>query len=199
MESSVFQGNLLISDKAFLEKFPSSSGSNVFLVQTDNPEPELVADNINLSLRDYGISVQTTVARLAEFSSIENTYLSIFLLLGALGLLIGTLGLGVVLARNIQERQQEIALQRAVGISKKIIFTGIIIEYSTLMILGILIGAIAAIVSVLPGLLSPGADVQLGSLIGLIGIIIVNGLIWILVFASAGINRVDLAGVLKSE
>ncbi len=152
-----------------------------------------------MSLRDYGISIQTSKARLAEFSSIENTYLSIFLLLGALGLLIGTLGLGIVLARNIQQRQSEIALQRAIGISKMKIFQSILIEYCSLMLLGIIIGSIAAIVSVLPGLLSPGAEIQIGSLVGLIAIIILNGLIWIGIFGRFGLNRVDLAGVLKSE
>jgi len=197
--SSVFQGNLIISEDNFIKHYPSSSGSNIILVEGDPAIREGIADELNSGLRDFGLNLQFTPERLAEFSSVENTYLSIFLLLGALGLLIGTLGLGIVLARNIQERQQEIALQRAVGISKRKIFTGIIIEYSTLMILGILIGSIAAIVSVLPGLLSPGAEVQLGSLIGLIAIIIANGLLWILVFASVGMNKVNLAGVLKSE
>ncbi|MCD6346817.1 MAG: FtsX-like permease family protein, partial [Bacteroidales bacterium] len=178
LASSIFQGNLLISDEAFLSKFPGSSGSGVFLIQSDQANQNDVADEFNMSLRDYGISLQSSKVRLADFSSIENTYLSIFLLLGALGLLIGTLGLGIVLARNIQQRQQEIALQRAVGIPKSKILSGILIEYSSLMILGILIGSIAAIVSILPGLMSRGPEVQLTSLIGLIAIIIANGLVW---------------------
>ncbi len=199
LASSVFQGNILISDEAFLERFPSSSGSGVFLIETDSQDSQSVEDELNMSLRDFGISIQTSRARLAEFSSIENTYLSIFLLLGALGLLIGTLGLGIVLARNIQQRQSEIALQRAIGLSKIKIFQAIVLEYCSLMLIGILMGSIAAIVSVLPGLLSPGAEVQISLLFGLIGAIILNGIIWILIFGRVGLNRISLISSLKTE
>ncbi len=196
--SSVFQGNLLISDKAFLEKFPNSSGSSVLLVAGNRDGEELAAE-INSALRDFGIDIQSTPARLAEFSSVENTYLSIFLLLGALGLLIGTLGLGIVLARSVQERQQEIALQRAIGIPKNKIFLGILLEFSGLMIPGILIGSISALIAVLPGLISPGTEVQVLPLIGLIAAIILNGLIWISLFASFSLRKENLAIVLKNE
>ena len=47
----------------------------------------------------------------------ENTYLATFQALGALGLLLGTVGLGAVLARNVLERRREIGLLRAVGYS----------------------------------------------------------------------------------
>jgi hypothetical protein len=38
-------------------------------------------------------------AALAEFNTVENTYLSIFQVLGGLGLLLGSAGLGIVVAR----------------------------------------------------------------------------------------------------
>lgn len=198
LANSVFQGNLLISESAFLDKFPSSSGSNVFLITGDQDSENQIAA-LSTSLRDFGIEIKPTPARLAEFSSVENTYLSIFLLLGALGLLIGTIGLGIVLARSVQERQQEIALQRSMGISKGIIFRGLLYEFSGLMIMGILIGSISALIAVFPGLISPGSEVQILSLIGLIGIIIVNGLIWISIFAGISMRKENLALVLKND
>ncbi|MCK5820745.1 MAG: FtsX-like permease family protein [Bacteroidales bacterium] len=197
--SSIFQGNLIISEDNFIKHYPSSSGSGIFLVEGDPAIQGEIAEELNSGLRDFGLNLQFTPERLAEFSSVENTYLSIFLLLGALGLLIGTLGLGIVLARSVQERQQEIALQRAIGIPRHKIFTGILIEFSGLMILGILIGSISAITAVFPGLISPGSEVQVTSLIGLIALIILNGLIWISIFASFSMRKENLALVLKSE
>ena len=52
---------------------------------------------------------------MSELQEVENTYLSIFQGLGGLGMLIGTCGLGLVVARNLVERGQEIALFEALG------------------------------------------------------------------------------------
>ena len=49
----------------------------------------------------------------------ENTYLSTFQTLGALGLLLGTVGLAAVLLRNALERRRELALLRAVGYRRR--------------------------------------------------------------------------------
>jgi putative ABC transport system permease protein len=197
--SSVFQGNLIISENNFIKHYPSSSGSYNFLVEGDPAIREEIEGELNSGLRDYGLDLQYTPERLAEFSSVTNTYLSIFLLLGALGLLIGTIGLGIVLARSIQERQQEIALQRAIGIRKVTITGQIIIEFGVLLILGIVVGAISALIAVFPGLVSPGAEVNAGSLVLLIAAIIANGLIWILVFTGVSLRKDNLAFVLKNE
>ena len=61
------------------------------------------------------MDVVDTRARLASYHQVENTYLATFQALGALGLLLGTLGVGAVLARNVLERQREWGLLRAVG------------------------------------------------------------------------------------
>ena len=47
--------------------------------------------------------------------AVQNTYLETFQSLGALGLLLGTLGLATVQFRSVLERRQELALMRAAG------------------------------------------------------------------------------------
>jgi len=54
--------------------------------------------------------IETESRNTSSFNQIENTYLSIFLLLGGLAMILGTVGLGVSLARNIQDRRQEIGI-----------------------------------------------------------------------------------------
>ena len=44
---------------------------------------------------------------------------SIFQLLGGLGLLLGSVGLGVVVLRNVLERRGELAILRAVGFRRR--------------------------------------------------------------------------------
>ena len=53
--------------------------------------------------------------QLAQFLAVQNTYLSTFQSLGALGLLLGTIGLAVVQLRSVLERRGELALMRATG------------------------------------------------------------------------------------
>jgi len=96
--------------------------------------------------------------RLAAFNAVQNTYISTFQVLGGLGLLLGSFGLGVVVLRNVFERRGELALLQAVGFTPVRVRELILSEHATLMAGGLFIGAAAAIIAVLPQLLhAPGA------------------------------------------
>jgi hypothetical protein len=112
--NSVFQGSILVPEDALARHFPSTSGHSAYLV--DAP-PELRKETtaaLERSLAANGLFVENSADRLARFNAVENAYLSIFSLLGWLGMLIGTLGLAVVAARNVAESRGELALLRAV-------------------------------------------------------------------------------------
>ena len=94
----------------------------------------------------------STGERLEALQKVENTYLSIFQGLGGLGLLLGTAGLAVVIARNLVERGKEFALMEAVGyrLSKlrKLAFW----EHLLLGFWGLGIGAVSAVAGIAPAL-----------------------------------------------
>ena len=69
-------------------------------------------------MRNYGPEINRATDRLLSFYTVENTYLNIFLMLGALGLLIGTLGLGILIFRITFEQIPEYALLLALGFAK---------------------------------------------------------------------------------
>ena len=52
---------------------------------------------LETDLADAGFDAERVADRLANFLSVQNTYLSTFQTLGGLGLLLGTVGLGVVM------------------------------------------------------------------------------------------------------
>jgi ABC-type antimicrobial peptide transport system permease subunit len=85
-----------------------------------------------------------------EFYSVTNTYLSIFLALGALGMILGTIGLAVILARTILERRREIALMQAIGFGTRQLFRLLVNEYLILLAAGVLTGLVTAVVATLP-------------------------------------------------
>jgi ABC-type antimicrobial peptide transport system permease subunit len=152
LANSVFQGNVIIADEHFNRAFPSVSGSNVFLI--DVPDTTAVAKDLQTGMRNYGPEISLTTDRLLSFYTVENTYLNIFLMLGALGLLIGTLGLGILILRITFEQIPEYALLLSLGFSKPIIQRMVMREKLFLMIVSVVIGLIPAILSGLPTLMS---------------------------------------------
>jgi len=179
LDNSIFQGNLLMADSLFIQNFPSTSGSRIMLVDVPSAKQEQLLQLLSSSLTDYGIDITPTTTRLAEFNSVENTYLTVFMVLGGLGVIIGTFGLGVVLLRNTLERRSEIALMMAIGYRKKQIFKLIFIENLFLLVLGLLCGIASAFIGILPSILSPAFTMP-GSFVSLlVAAVFVSGVVWI--------------------
>jgi len=196
---SVFQGNVIISDKNFLEQFPESSGTHVFLVEGALSDTATISSELGRGMRDLGWDMDRTATRLAEFNSVTNAYLSIFMALGALGLLVGTFGLMVVLSRSILERKQEIALLKAVGYERRKIRKLIIREYMILLLTGIGTGFVAAILATLPSILNSHTGTSFISILFWLVVLVVNGWIWIQVVSRSALNRESIYSALRND
>ena len=85
------------------------------MIDGDPSRSAALARALEDRLTDAGLVVIDPAERLRGYQAVENTYLSTFQALGALGLVLGTLGLGAVVIRNILERRRETALLTAVG------------------------------------------------------------------------------------
>lgn len=160
LDSSVFQGVLLMSEENLLRLYPDTPGYRYFLIEVDPSLASGVTTLLETDLADTGFDAERVADRLANFLSVQNTYLSTFQTLGGLGLLLGTVGLGVVMMRNVWERRSELALLRAVGFSTSMLKRIVLLENAFLLTFGLLSGTIAAAVAMAPHLLSIGADVS---------------------------------------
>ncbi len=172
LRDSLFQGEILISEKAFLRTFPGIEGYRVFLIQGD---PSL-APQIEDALSDYAVDVTTTAERLAAYHRVNDTYISTFQALGALGLLLGTLGLAAVLLRNTLERRRELALLRAEGFSRRATSRLLFYEHLALLCGGLALGAVCALIAIGPALTQRGAVLPVLSIAGLLVTIMLVGL-----------------------
>jgi len=152
LANSIFQGNVIIAEDHFNRAFSSVSGSNLFLI--DVADTNSVVADLQTGMRNYGPEISLTTDRLLSFYTIENTYLNIFLMLGALGLLIGTLGLGILIFRITFEQIPEFALLLSLGFSKPAIKRTVMFEKFFLMLVSVFLGLIPAVLSGLPTLMS---------------------------------------------
>ena len=198
LNNSILQGGLIISEANFIRRFPSVGGYKAFLIDAPADRQTVVADALSHSLRDYGLEVTPAVERLAMFAAVENTYLSIFALLGGLGLVIGTIGLGFVVWVNVLQRSGELAMMRAVGFARPRLHALLIGEHILLVLLGVVIGAVCGLVAVLPAIRSAGNQVPIVPLVVLVVVIAACGLLWVRLAAAAAL-RGNLLDALRNE
>jgi len=198
LESSILQGSLVIAENEFMGRFPSESGYRVFLADIPKEKTGAVGGALTSGLRDYGLVLTPTKERLAAFSAVENTYLAIFTALGGLGLILGSVGLGLVVLRNMLERRGELAMLRAVGFDRKRLQRMIFYEHWGLVFSGLLCGVAAALVAVFPSMQLPGGQIPYVSLsLTVVAIGVVSGLwVWI---AGASALRGGPLGALRNE
>ena len=148
--NSILQGSLLIDEAEFTRRFPGESGYRMFLIDAPSNSVAQVSATLSRALQDAGLELTPTVQRLNAFNAVQNTYLGTFQILGGLGLLLGSAGLGVVVLRNVLERRGELGLLTAVGFRRRLLQRLVLSEHGGLLGLGLALGTAAAAVAVLP-------------------------------------------------
>ena len=178
LANSILQGSLVIDEAEFVRRFPSTVGYRYFLVDVPPGKTDAVAAELTRGLRDLGLELTPAAQRLAAFNAVQNTYLGTFQVLGGLGLLLGSVGLGVVVLRNVLERRGELALLLAVGFRRRALRTLVLSEHVALLLAGLGVGVVAALVAVLPTVLGGQGDLPYRSLGLTLLAILLNGAAW---------------------
>ncbi len=196
LDSSVFQGVLLMEEGAFQKLFPSRVGYQYFLLEVLPATAKTVANALESKIA--GFDAEPVVDRLASFLAVQNTYLSTFQALGGLGLLLGTIGLATVMLRNVLERRSELALLRAVGFRDSLVAELVLFENALLLGWGLATGTASALLAMLPHLLSTGADLPWRDVAIILGVVFIAGMTGALV-AVRGALRTPVLATLRAE
>ena len=168
------------------------------LVDGPLSQRKVISNGLEQVFRDYGMVVTPAAQRLDEFNSVQNTYLSVFMLLGGLGVIIGTFGLGFLVLRNILDRQQELATYLALGFRKNYIIRLLTAEHLLILVSGMGIGIVTALVVIFPVLFSPVSKVPVVFLVVILALIFITGFLWIIIPVRAAMRK-DIIVVLKKE
>ena len=193
LRDSVLQGELVVSEEAFVKQFPQQQGYRLFLADAPSArsldDARTLAGVVERELQPLGVDATVTSERLAAFHQVENTYLSTFQALGGLGLLLGTVGLATVMFRNVLERRRELGLLRAVGYDTRRMTLMIVAEAAFLLGVGMVAGTASAAIAIAPAWLGRGGALPGVGLMLLLAAVVVAG-----VLSSAIATRAALRG-----
>ena len=149
LQNSLFQGYAVTSREAFADAWPETTGSRVFLLRSDDPAD---AGILAAALNDYGLRLVPTNERLRQFHSVTDTYLTIFFMLGAIGLLLSLLSFYILVRKDIHARQDDIRLLQVLGYSQPAAAELLTRTYLPVPLAAVPAGAAAAFISVLASL-----------------------------------------------
>jgi putative ABC transport system permease protein len=196
--NSILQGSLIIDEAEFVKRFPGESGYRLFLVNAPFNSEEQISANLCRALQDVGLELEPAAQKLNSFNAVQNTYLGTFQILGGLGLLLGSAGLGVIVLRNVLERRGELALLLAVGFRRRGLRQVILTEHGALLCAGLGLGILSGAIAVLPSLLSSVNRLPYGSLALTFLVLLLNGAAWTWLATSFAL-RGNLLQALRNE
>jgi ABC-type antimicrobial peptide transport system permease subunit len=195
LAGSIFQGELLMAEQNFRTLFPSQSGAGVVLIDVAPQDLDAIAKLLGNELGDFSVTTDRTADVLAMYKNVQNTYLATFQVLGSLGLLLGTVGLAVVLLRGLIERKPELAMLAAIGFRRADRLNLVLAENIVLLLLGLAVGALCALIAVLPTLLQSARHVHIiQTLLTLAGVLVagITSLVLSVWFGGRNISPADL-------
>jgi len=199
LDTSILQGSLVISEANFLRFFPDAGGYRFFLLDGAGEEAlQPVARHLTRMLGDRGLEMRSAAERLNEFNAVQNTYLSIFSTLGGLGIFLGTVGLAVIVGRNVLERRGQLGVMQAMGFTRRMLARMVLSEHWFLHVSGVLLGLVAALVAVTPQLSKAASRLPWGLLAGINGVILLGGLVFCWVAARV-VLRTPLMDAIRRE
>ena len=197
LPKGLFQSEVLIAEERFVELFPSLPGHRLFLLDAPAGDVDSLSAALERRYEVQGLDATSTAERLAAYHAVESTYLAAFQSLGGLGLLLGTLGLGVVMLRNVLERRAELSVLGAFGFSRRRLAALVLVENATLLLLGVALGAIAGLLAAAPRLLTAGQTPAWRALLVLLPLVFATGML-ASVAALRGVLRMPLMDSLRA-
>ncbi len=198
LAGSVLQGKMIISEQAFLSRYPDAAGYRSFLIDAPRDQSTEVAEHLTRQLEQRGLALEPARQRLELFLSVQNTYIGIFTVLGGLGVLLGTAGIGVLIARHVLERRGELGLMQALGFRAGALRWMILGEHAVLLVLGVVLGVVTASLAVIPQLIGAGGALPVAFLGQLIGAVLGFGLL-VCVIAVTTAVRGNLTEAVRRE
>ncbi|MBO7601788.1 MAG: ABC transporter permease, partial [Bacteroidaceae bacterium] len=178
LPNTVLQGNVVIDKSLFAKIWPELTGSEVALVRVNEANVKQTAQLIATALNEYGVRVNTTNDRLRQFYQVTDTYLTIFLSLGGIGLLLGILSFLIVIRKSLIARSSDIQMYAMIGYRAETISQLLFKENVIVPVYAIIVGVTGALLSIGTGFINVSVSIWLLSLLLML---LFSGCVWVFV------------------
>jgi len=148
MDASIFGGSFITSLDMVERVYPDSAAFTYFLFDSGSREPAKLVRDLESAFGDLGLDARTTEAVARETVGYEMSFLRLFQAYLALGLVIGSLGLGALAAREVQDRRREIGGMKALGWPRRMVWETFLAEQVWFALTGVVVGIVGAAIAV---------------------------------------------------
>jgi putative ABC transport system permease protein len=136
----------LFLSRPVVDNLFSNTDRLVLLRLDDRSQDEVMAKRIEANYKDLGLDAASIRKKVLDQNQSFRQIFTLIRLFLSLGLIVGILSLGIVTARSVIERRQEIGMMRALGYLRRQIRRTFLMEMLTTVALGILIGTFIALI-----------------------------------------------------
>lgn len=115
--------------------------SYLFQVKPEKVEnvPDL-ATNLEKQFQEHGMDTTVMAEEIKDYTELNGMFFDLMMVFMGLGLIVGIAALGVIAARSVVERRQQIGVLRALGFQRRMVQFSFLLESSFIALLGIGLG-----------------------------------------------------------
>ena len=138
----------ITTSQRFVETaFPEMATPTAHLIGLrDGSDNEAIASSLEAAFLDHGVEAVLLSEELEDLVGVNQTFNLLIQGFIGLGLVVGVAALGVVSARTVVERRQEIGVMRAIGFEQGRVQLGFLIESSMVAVAGIVVGTVLGLI-----------------------------------------------------
>ncbi|MEA3201556.1 MAG: putative transport system permease protein [Thermoplasmata archaeon] len=138
-QKQLYLGGVFVNPDVLAANFPNVRGDYLFQLKPGE-DPAVAARELEAAFEKAGMDAQSIQALAQKQAQQTKQFLTLFQLFLGFGLVVGVASLGIVTARSVLERRQEIGMLRAVGYGPRDILRMLYIEIYLTTTLGVLVG-----------------------------------------------------------
>ncbi len=139
-QKQVYLGGVWVHSQVLDANFQRVRGEYLFTLEAGE-DAGAVAAEMEAAFQDLGMDVKSIEEEAAKQLEASRRFFTLFELFLAFGLVVGIASLGIVTARNVIERRQEIGMLRAIGYARRHVLRMFLIEILLTTTLGVIIGS----------------------------------------------------------
>jgi putative ABC transport system permease protein len=139
VQKQLYLGGIFLAKPVVEANFDSVSGFHLLHVR-EGADPVAVARAVESTQEDVGMDAAGIAQEAGEFLQSQRQLYLLFEVYLGLGLVLGIASLGIITARSVLERRQEVGMLRAIGLPRAMVFRSFLVEGLFIVTIGAAVG-----------------------------------------------------------